>query len=90
MASFFTRGEAIEYEYAHGQRAQYISEPALKELRERAKNQYNNCILHRFIADKGIRLFRILIMLMRLTCRKQVAALGRRPVSLPMKKYECL
>lgn len=38
MASFFTRGEAIEYEYAHGQRAQYISEPALKELRERAKN----------------------------------------------------
>ena len=37
MASFFTRGEAIEYAQANGQRAQYISDSALEALRERAK-----------------------------------------------------
>ena len=39
MASFFTRGEAIEYAYAHGQRAQYIGDAQPEALRKRAKGE---------------------------------------------------
>ena len=38
MATFFTRGEAIEYAQANGQRASYISDTALEALRKKNNN----------------------------------------------------
>ena len=39
LASFFTRGEAIEYAYAHGQAVRYLNDDQLEALRQRAKER---------------------------------------------------